>query len=58
MIAQAIPSYTMSVFRLPETLCEAFQPQFNAFWWGQMNIGVHSLDRVEKNESAKEVRGS
>lgn len=58
MIAQAIPSYTMSVFCLPETLCEAFQLQFNAFWWGQINIGVHSLDGVQKSESAKEVRGS
>lgn len=33
-VAQAIPSYTMSVFCLPGFLSDAFQRQFNAFWWG------------------------
>jgi hypothetical protein len=34
-VAQAIPSYTMSCFRLPDGLCKELNSMFSNFWWGQ-----------------------
>ena len=34
-VAQAIPSYTMSCFPLPMSLCEYFKRDLRSFWWGQ-----------------------
>lgn len=34
-VAQAIPTYTMSVFKLPDTLCDDFTRMMQRFWWGQ-----------------------
>lgn len=34
VVAQAIPSYTMGVFRLPEGFCNELQRKFTIFWWG------------------------
>ena len=36
-MAQAIPAYTMSVFILPNTLCDEMSSMVRAFWWGQSN---------------------
>ncbi|XP_075665752.1 uncharacterized protein LOC142635493 [Castanea sativa] len=36
-IAQVIPTYTMSVFKLPDTLCDEMTSMVWAFWWGQSN---------------------
>ena len=36
-IAQAIPIYTMSVFKLPNTLCNKMTGMVRKFWWGQTN---------------------
>ena len=36
-VAQAIPTYTMSVFKLPETLYDEMTSMIRAFWWGQSN---------------------
>ena len=33
-IAQAIPAYTMRVFKLPDTLCDEITSMVHAFWWG------------------------
>ena len=35
-VAQAVPSYTMSCFKLPNTLCEELTGMFRQFWWGQV----------------------
>src|SRR5262249_51490087 len=34
-IAQAIPTYTMSCFRLPLNLCGRLNSIIRKFWWGQ-----------------------
>ena len=36
-MAQAIPTYTMSVFKLPDSLCEDLTSMICNFWWGQRN---------------------
>ena len=34
-VAQAIPTYIMSCFKLPDTLCEELMSMIRNFWWGQ-----------------------
>ncbi|KAL0013096.1 hypothetical protein SO802_000165 [Lithocarpus litseifolius] len=36
-VAQAVPTYTMSVFKLPDTLCDDLTSMVRKFWWGQSN---------------------
>ena len=33
-VAQAVPAYTMSCFRLPTALCEELTGMVRNFWWG------------------------
>jgi hypothetical protein len=33
-VAQAIPSYAMSVFKLPKGICKAITDEMARFWWG------------------------
>lgn len=33
-IAQAVPCYAMSVFKIPNRLCDAMQQAVAKFWWG------------------------
>jgi len=35
-VVQAIPTYSMSVFLLPATLCREPQGMMQHFWWGHM----------------------
>ena len=34
-IAQAIPTYTMSCFKIPDSLCDDLTSMIRQFWWGQ-----------------------
>ena len=34
-VAQATPIYTMSVFKLPDSLCKDLNSLMGNFWWGQ-----------------------
>ena len=36
-VAQAIPVYTMSCFRIPDNLCTEINSMVSKFWWGQKN---------------------
>ena len=34
-VAQAVPTYTMSCFKLPNTICDELMSMVSQFWWGQ-----------------------
>ena len=34
-VAQATPTYTMSCFKLPDSLCKELNSMVRNFWWGQ-----------------------
>ena len=34
-LAQAIPTYTMSCFKIPDSLCDEITTMIRNFWWGQ-----------------------
>ena len=34
-VAQATPTYTMSCFKIPDTLCQELNSMVRNFWWGQ-----------------------
>ena len=35
-VTQAVPSYTMSCFKLPNALCDGMTRMVRQFWWGQV----------------------
>lgn len=44
-VAEALPTYVMSVFKLPLTLCDDLMRQIRAFWWGS-NKGKRKVQPV------------
>ena len=53
-IAQAVPTYAMSVFKIPQGLCDDIQKVIAKFWWGSKNDrkGIHWV-RWERLSKAK-----
>jgi len=53
-ITQAVPTYAMSVFKLPKDLCSSIQSLINNFWWGNNKGGwpIHWI-RMEKLQNRK-----
>jgi hypothetical protein len=37
LVVQAIPTYTMGIFKLPATTCDEFTKLIRRFWWGEEN---------------------
>ena len=35
MVAQAIPSYSMSIFKIPRAVCDGMNSALAKYWWGQ-----------------------
>ena len=35
MVAQAIPTYSMSLFKLPKSICDNINSLLARYWWGQ-----------------------
>ncbi|XP_019199918.1 PREDICTED: uncharacterized protein LOC109193531 [Ipomoea nil] len=41
-VAQSIPTFSMSVFLIPDTVCLSIQRTMNKYWWGTgMDRGIH-----------------
>lgn len=57
-VAQAVPAYAMSVFRIPQGLCDDFEKAIAKFWWGSSNKhkGIHWA-RWERMCHAKIIGG-
>ena len=34
-VAQAIPTYSMSLFKIPKTVCDGINSALSKYWWGQ-----------------------
>jgi beta-mannanase len=57
-VIQAIPTYSMSVFLLPKTLCMEINSLMQKFWWGhqEKELRIHWM-RWEKLGISKKNRG-
>jgi hypothetical protein len=56
-VLQSIPTYFMSIFQIPSSLCDEIEKMMNSFWWGHsgsQNKGIHWLSwdklTIHKNE--------
>ena len=45
VVVQSIPTYCMSIFLLPITLCDELQKMLNSFCWGTKKDGKRSIHR-------------
>src|SRR4030042_159781 len=56
-VLQAIPSYVMSIFKIPNSIVTTIEKMMNSFWWGRRggnNRGIHWMSwekmSVHKND--------
>lgn len=38
IVAQAVPTYTTSCFKLPDSICDEMTSMVRNFWWGQTRV--------------------
>jgi hypothetical protein len=55
-VLQSIPTYFMSIFTIPSSLCDEIEKMMNSFWWGHSgarNKGIHwmSLDKLSLHKN-------
>ena len=55
-VLQSIPTYFMSLFTLPSSLCDEIEKMMNSFWWGHSGAqkkGIHwmSWDRLSMHKN-------
>ena len=59
-VAQATPTYTMSCFKLPDSLCKELSSIISKFWWGQKfderKISSISWDKLCKSKDMGGMR--
>lgn len=48
-VAQAIPTYAMSCFKIPDTLCDEITTLIKNFWWDSVKRSARRLGSVWKN---------
>ena len=46
-VIQSIPAHSMSVFKLPVSLCKEIEMMIRRFWWGQHDAKKDSLGEME-----------
>ncbi|CAJ2636114.1 unnamed protein product [Trifolium pratense] len=56
-VLQSIPSYIMSIFLIPSSLCDEIEKMMNSFWWGhnkEQSKGIHwlSWERLAMHKNA------
>ena len=58
MIAQAIPTYTMSIFKLPKALCDSINSTLAKYWWGQRKDEkkIHGINWRKLRTKKKKTR--
>ncbi|GAV71756.1 hypothetical protein CFOL_v3_15245 [Cephalotus follicularis] len=56
VVAQAIPTYAMSVFQLPVSLYFEFNRIVSNFWWGNSQIGEESIGFPRINYACQNLR--
>jgi len=58
-VAQATPTYAMSIFKLPRELCSSIQVKINHFWWSHdPNIKkIHWIGSVKLCDKNEEEEG-
>ena len=56
-VAQAVPTYTMNVFKLPNNLCDEMTSMVLRFWWGLANEKKNGLVKLGQNVSPKRGGG-
>ncbi|XP_058778142.1 uncharacterized mitochondrial protein AtMg00310-like [Vicia villosa] len=52
-VAQVIPSYIMSFYKIPESICHEIESMLAKFWWGSKN-GERKLHWMSRGKMEKE----
>jgi len=55
-VAQAIPSYCMGAFLIPNSLCEELERMMNSFYWDSKKNGRHSINWMKWEKLALHKR--